>query len=121
MENGALKRILERGGNDLNAEVVRFRSEDVIATSPVLLTAGKSYVTSYDEFIEGGGVYNYNYAIIRFMYDPGEEDHMAVYGAGGSGSASKFSNYTYAWYNGSRGAWVTEEKARGEYGGSFPT
>ena len=105
---------------ELKLSVIRFPAEDVIATSPVFLTAGKTYVTSYDEFIQGGGVYNYNYAIIRFLYNPGEEDHMAVYGAGGA-NLTKFDGYTYAWYDGGRTAWVTEDKTRGEYGGSFPT
>ena len=101
----------------LKLEVARFRSEDVIASSPVFLTAGQSYVTRLTEYQESGSVYNYSYDVVRFVYNPGEEDHMAVYGAG-SFSTKALNKYVYAWYDGGRSAWVTEEKTKGEYGSS---
>ena len=37
--------------SETKLEVIRFRPEDVIATSGYPLTAGNTYVTSYYEFI----------------------------------------------------------------------
>ena len=77
-------------------QVIRFANEDVIATSDVFptdtayhLTAGQSYVTTYDEFIEGGGSYDWEYAFLRFLYNPGEDNHLTVYGAFGSNSSKE--------------------------------
>ena len=111
--------------NALKLEIVRFQDKDVIAASgPAFdpLTAGQTYVTSHDEYIQGGGrETGSSYAIIRFLYNPGGEDHLAVFGAGGASSGTKFNGYTYAWYEEAGAGWVTEGKTRGEYGGSFPT
>ena len=106
---------------EFRLEVIRFQNEDVIATSGAFeLTAGNSYVTLYDEYIESGNVYNYSYAFLRFMYNPGEENHMAIYGAFGS-SSSAANSYTYAWYDGDSSTWYTENKTKGSYGGAYPT
>lgn len=106
---------------DLKLKVVRFQNQDVIATSGALgLTTGETYVTLYDEYIESGNVYNHSYAFLRFMYNPGEENHMAIYGAFGSSSAAA-NEYTYAWYDGGSSAWYTENKTKGSYGGVYPT
>ena len=105
----------------LELKVIRFNNEDVIATSGAFaLTAGETYVTLYDEYIESGNVYNYSYDFLRFMYNPGEENHMAVYGAFGS-SSSVSNKYTYAWYDGDSSNWYTENKTKGTYGGVYPT
>ena len=106
---------------NLELEVVHFAGEDVIATSGAFaLEAGQTYITLYDEYIESGNVYNFSYAFLRFMYNPGEENHMAIYGAFGS-SSSAANSYTYAWYDGDSSTWYTENKTKGSYGGNYPT
>lgn len=110
---------------DLKLKVVRFQNQDVIATSEiaasgVALTAGEYYVTPLAEYRESGSVYNYNYDFVKFLYNPGEENHMAI--SGGFGSSSTVANkYTYAWYDGGSSAWYTENKTKGSYGGAYPT
>ena len=106
---------------ELKLEVIRFHNEDVIATSGAFeLTSGETYVTLYDEYIESGNVYNYSYDFLRFKYAPGEEDHMAIYGAFGS-SSTVSNKYTYAWYDSGSSNWYTENKTKGTYGGNYPT
>lgn len=106
---------------DLKLDVIRFHSEGVITTSDAFaLTSGETYVTMYDEYIESGSVYNISSAFLKFKYNPGEVDHMAVYGAFGS-SSSTSNNYTYAWYDGDSSSWWTEGKLKGDYNGVYPT
>ena len=113
---------LDFGGNttmmEFRLEVIRFNNNDVIATSAYPLTPDNCYVTKYDEFIEGGGSYSYSYDFIKFYYNPGNEDHLAVYGASGP---DKLQDYTYAWYDSGRESWLTENKEKRSYGGSYPT
>ena len=105
----------------IKLEVIRFESEDIIATSGAfLLTSGETYVTPYDEYIQSGNVYNYEYDFLRFLYNPGEENHMAVYGAFGSNSTVS-NKYNYAWYDCGSSTWYTENKTKGSYGGVYPT
>ena len=106
---------------DLKLEVIRFINEDVIATSNFYeLTSGETYVTLYDEYIQSGNVYNHSYDFLRFMYNPGEENHMAVYGAFGSGNTVS-NKYTYAWYDEGSSNWYTENITKGSYSGNYPT
>ena len=106
---------------NIKLDVIRFANQDVIATSGAFeLTTGETYVTLLDEYKESGSVYNFDYTYIRFLYNPGEENHMSVYGAFGS-SSSAANKYTYAWYDGGSSNWYTENKTKGSYGDTFPT